>query len=1045
MRLLLCLFLLIQNPLFSQDHFYYLSDGTKVSLPVIENLHLVHFKNGLGEQGFILEGFQFAGNYYVVFDTTEIDEYYSDYVISKSYNRRGDTLYESDEILLQFKASTSQSQKNNLIELYNLELLHTSPAYERYACSNPTITAQSIFESNLVKYCHPNLFFRPKATYIPNDIYFNKQFYIHNTGQQINDGNSGTADADMDVVEAWDITKGDSNIVIAVMDRGITSNHIDLPNTRQVRLAGGNLGASVSGSNPNDLTPEANFYHGDPCAGVIAATQDNAIGISGIAPLSKIMPVKFELGASFAIIADCITFADTNGAQILSGSFIGPDTIVSAIETAILNAQNNNMLMFFAAGNTRYDLLASGSYPNYNPSIGYVGTPANSNYSSVVTVGAGDRNDQLAIYSPINEKIDVVAPSSSTVWDALYSFTNTEGSDVWSIDIPNTAGANTFKYGDSFIQQNEMLPSTGLNHLDFTGRFGGTSAATPMVAGVAALVMSVNNCISNLQVKDILLNTADKVGGYDYNWSSTKPGHSKQFGYGRVNAHKAVLAAQAMQSSSLDLMIKDVPNDFGAEPDTIAQYLYLSEDIWLRNQPDGLINQYHENPEYDPVVPVYVYIRVKNKSCSDATISDSLTLYWAKASTALSWPNHWNGSITSPALMGDSVSTLSIGNLKAGTDTIFEIPWLIPNPTLYNGINPDPWHFCLLARIKSQTDTMTVAETSTLWLNVKNNNNIAWKNVTVVNMHMIGQTPTQVEHGLGAVIGIGNDIGSEKSIKLVFKPPTQFFGSSITTDAEVTIKLDSTSLQKFQNGGETFTGMDYMGEGVFKVTADYATIEGLTYDEWETSTLYVGFNFLTEEVEDKVVYKYYVEEYDTENNFIGGEEYFIHRDERPLFLAEAGANQNLIQGQSAILQAQDIGEPALYRWYDENGILFYEGKDTSFVPSGNQNFLLEIIALRDGFKDYDSKEIHIRDNYISSLSPNPILNSQNLYVTCVLLNSVSAQLVLSNTLGTINRIYNVSATNPTAMIPVHNLTPDNYTLRLIVNGNIIDTRPVVIN
>ena len=93
---------------------------------------------------------------------------------------------------------------------------------------------------------------------IPNDPYFSSQVTLHNTGQVFIDGHSGTNNADIDAPEAWEITTGKSNIIIAVLDQGVTSNYPDLPNSRQVRLSGSNFGdGNVNNPSPtNDSNME---------------------------------------------------------------------------------------------------------------------------------------------------------------------------------------------------------------------------------------------------------------------------------------------------------------------------------------------------------------------------------------------------------------------------------------------------------------------------------------------------------------------------------------------------------------------------------------------------------------------------------------------------------------------------------------------------------------------------------------------------------------------------------------------------------------------
>jgi subtilisin family serine protease len=259
-------------------------------------------------------------------------------------------------------------------------------------------------------------------------------------------------------------------------------------------LPGSNFLAFYDGSNPNNPEPPNgnSFYdngHGTACAGIIAATQNNGIGISGVAPNCKIMPVRNSGLTNIPVsdIARSVWFADSNGAKVLSCSWGFPSSdpnFIPSIVTAIRNAINHGKIVIFAAGN-QTDRV------NNN----YVMFPANAGVKGMLTVGASDRYDTVT--------------------------------------------------------------------QSFTGRFTGTSAATPMVAGTAALMLSVNSCLSPASVKDILEQTADKPGGYNYQYNSFKKGHSKELGYGRINAWQAVKAAQEMKKTTLDLYIKDSPKDLG--------------------------------------------------------------------------------------------------------------------------------------------------------------------------------------------------------------------------------------------------------------------------------------------------------------------------------------------------------------------------------------------------------------------------------------------------------------------------------------------------
>jgi hypothetical protein len=186
-----------------------------------------------------------------------------------------------------------------------------------------------------------------------------------------------------------------------------------------------------------------------------------------------------------------------------------------------------------------------------------------------------------------------------------------------------------------------------------------------------------------------------------------------------------------------DLWMQDVSDDFGAEPDPSTQPMYISNDIWCRTSNDGVMNQDHQNPEYRPPGSAsnYVYVRVRNRGCQgSSSVSGTLMLYWAKASSGLSWPSPWDGSVTSPALMGSAIGSQPV-SVAGGADQVLIFPWMPPNPADYASFGADRAHFCLLARIETSLSPpygMTSPETSNLYANVQNNNNIVWKNIEVV-------------------------------------------------------------------------------------------------------------------------------------------------------------------------------------------------------------------------------------------------------------------------------------------------------------------------
>jgi len=452
----------------------------------------------------------------------------------------------TDEFLVKFNENVAKTEIDNLHKKYGVKVVKTTDLYQLLKVPDGTDALQianMYQESGLTRFSHPNFYSKVELhQVIPNDPYFVNQFALNNTGQVFTDGHSGTVDADIDAPEAWTMTTGNNNIIIAVLDEGLTSDHPDLPNTRQIRLNGSNFGDGDS----NNPSPAGNHNHGNACAGTIAATQNNNQGISGIAPNCRIMPIRIFNSDGSGItpdrLAEAISFARTNGASIISNSWsfgIGATNpnLYPAIRDAIISATTlgrNGLgcVVVFSASNSADHIQSIN---------GEVRFPSNVNVTGVLTVGASDRNDFLADYSPTsdpsssnNQLIDLVAPSHRAYSTQIAG----ETFEAWSIDIPGDAGYNSVHEtdGGNLPIIGSILPSTGVNNLAYTGRFGGTSYACPQVAGVAALMLSVNPNLTQQQVFDILTTNADQVGGYTYT-----NGRCNELGFGRLNACRAVI------------------------------------------------------------------------------------------------------------------------------------------------------------------------------------------------------------------------------------------------------------------------------------------------------------------------------------------------------------------------------------------------------------------------------------------------------------------------------------------------------------------------
>jgi serine protease len=1068
-KLSLVLIIVMFTNLFSQNtDFYYTLKGKKINLTKISGKLLAEFPNGLANPNSNLPGQKVTSKAFLVSQTQNLTNYAQVSFSSPTYlTDDGQELFYPREIILQFKKNINTLEKNTLISANNLVLLKKSLTFETYKVNGDALQiSKTIFLSNIVEYCTPNFFVQFQSTNFnpPNDPYYNQQWYLNNIGQGTNDGKTTTVNADIDAPEAWTITKGNPNIIVAVLDTGVTSDHPDLPNSRQIRLNGSNFAYQVDGTNdPNDPSPTVsttilNTSHGNACAGIIAATQDNGIGISGIAPLCKIMPIKIPLstaGAQESDYAGAIDFAVANGADILSNSWGAPTTLqnlMPAVVFAIENAVNNNKVVVFSAGNNANRINGE------RGSWGYVGFPANANIPNLIAVGASDRDNLVANYSPSGAdqnsgvtsgiNLDMVAPSGT----ATNTYIQGEAGNIWTLDIPgNLYGYNSWRDTTSGLPAfGENLPNTGSNFSDYTGRMSGTSAAAPQVAAVAALIKSINPCLTVSQIKTILQQSADKIGPYDYFIDPSIPGISKQMGFGKLNAFEALQVAQQYNATSLDLVIKDSFNDNGSEPNTsTGQVMWNSQDIWVRNNQDGGLE--HQNPEYGPNIPNYVYVKVTNNSCFTSTGTELLKVNWAKAATSLQWDYNWSGAYTeipeqgaSPVPMGLPIGTVTIPVLNPGQEITLSIPWNnIPDPNNYIWINPEPWHFCLLARIEAVNDPMTVAETTDLYTNVYNNNNIGWRNLTIVDV--VQNITNGGDGNIGGVIQVGNPYNEPHAFYLELIKENLETGKPIYDEAEVSIKMDQKLYNAWVRGGKLAQKVDNTLDDKKKIVNDnHVLLNNILFNPNEQGTLNLTFNFLTKEITDKTHFRYNVIQKDAvTHKIIGGETYEIKKQARAKFLADAGGDKEININETVTFNALQINEPAMYNWYDIDGNLIFQGKDLTVFADVAKKYKLEVIATLDGFKDYTTVEVRLKSNTLGVIAPNPASN--NVTIDYKINETGSAYLMILGGYGTTstsnNYILDLNSIQKT--IDISDYNNGFYTVVLVCNGKIVDAKTLI--
>ena len=152
---------------------------------------------------------------------------------------------------------------------------------------------------------------------------------------------------------------------------------------------------------------------------------------------------------------------------------------------------------------------------------------------------------------------------------------------------------------------------------------------------------------------------------------------------------------------------------------------------------------------------------------------------------------------------------LPIPSLSPGQEVILSVPWSnVPNPNRYLWINSEPWHFCLLARIEAESDPMNAVETTNLYDNVKNNNNIGWKNVTVISPEPIPDVINGGTAKIGGVIAVGNPYDTPRTFFLEMIKEDLETGKPIYDEAEVSIKMDAKLFNAWERGGKIQQELD---------------------------------------------------------------------------------------------------------------------------------------------------------------------------------------------------------------------------------------------
>lgn len=394
----------------------------------------------------------------------------------------------------------------------------TDFAKNSYFVSAPENTGLRIFEiaesllgMKEVELCHPELIRKRSLKKIHQ-----KQWHLKTTttgGVRINAG----VKADL----AHKLSSG-NGIIVALIDDGFEIDHPEFNKPGKV------VHARDISSNSNDPRPKnPGNNHGTACAGVAVASGINA---SGVAPGAILMPVRLNSNLGSMAEANAFKWAADHGADIIScswgpedGDWFDPDdpvhtTLIDlpdstrlAMDYAVSTGRGGKgCIITFAAGNGNEDSM----YDGY------------ASYEKVIAVAACNDRGKRSVYSDYGSNVWCSFPSSDF------------GYQPFNHPVPLTKG----------IYTTDRLGEAGYNAKgDYTDEFGGTSSSCPGVAGTVALILSANPELTWELVKQIIKETSDKIDSAGGKYNSK--GHSIYYGYGRINAEKAVKRALELKSN----------------------------------------------------------------------------------------------------------------------------------------------------------------------------------------------------------------------------------------------------------------------------------------------------------------------------------------------------------------------------------------------------------------------------------------------------------------------------------------------------------------
>jgi subtilisin family serine protease len=447
--------------------------------------------------------------------------------------------------IAQIVASAGLKQVKPVEGLPNTFVMEVTPQ----AQENPLKITNLLMQRSEVLAAEPNVVMQAQSFYRPRDPLFAKQWHLQHSG-----GAGLAAGAHVSIEKAWDVTRGHRSIIVAVTDDGMDLNHPDFQGVGKIVAP-----RDFKGRDYRPMPEDVGEDHGTACAGV-AVAEENGTGAIGVAPGCALMPIRTTGFLDDETIEDLFDWVVKKGAAVVSCSW-GPSAVnyplslrqkAAITRAATKGRRGRGCVIVFAAGNanrpTNGTINESGWPRNAisGPTRWYGGFTV---HPDVITVSACTSLNRKAAYSNWGPEVSVCAPSNNAPPGVGLP-------GLGYVATPPALPGDTPGLG---IVTTDRLGQLGYDSTPYAYGFGGTSSACPLVAGVAALVLSANPFLKAREVRQILEQTADKIvdpnpdpqfglrkGTYETN------GRCDWFGYGKVNAERAVNAARQRRMRKLD-------------------------------------------------------------------------------------------------------------------------------------------------------------------------------------------------------------------------------------------------------------------------------------------------------------------------------------------------------------------------------------------------------------------------------------------------------------------------------------------------------------